>query len=344
VRLQDRWRYRCGDRELAGGAEQPGDRQPRSHRMSYFHRPDAGFEPPVPTEESPRSPFSEVAGRFANWITGADRMPGEGTENAYERDDGPIQQLTRPADSDEPSRFPVAQRGYSRAAVDEHLLGLERQLAELRAQRPPAISITEELERIGEQTASILVVAHDQAHETTRQAQEQAERCVADAAANAVAITSQAKQRLRELDAETDSVWRERERLLEDVRVVSAALAALADQASERFPAAEPGSAPQGTVAFRMAPEAGATEAFHMAPEPSATEALPAPPEPPASDASAPAYGPWAGEAFRMAPISPPEPEHSPSAEPADDDSPAPGTQSGDTGSWLAGLEPPDQL
>jgi cell division septum initiation protein DivIVA len=331
--------------------------------MSYFHRPDAGFEPPVSiegsteesTEESPRSPFSEVAGRFANWITGADRMPGEGTETAYERDDDPIQQLTMPADSEEPSRFPVAPRGYSRTAVDEHLSVLERELAELRAQRPPAVSITEELERIGEQTASILVVAHDQAHQTTRQAQEQAERCVADAAANAVTITSQAKQRLRQLDSETDSVWRERERLLEDVRVVSAALAALADQASERFPAADPGSAPQGTVAFHMAPEPGATEAFQMPPEPEASEAshlaheprvseeFPTATEPPASDSSATPYGPWAGEAFQMAPMPPPEQEDCTSGEPIDDDSPAPGTQSGDTGSWLAGLEPPDQ-
>ncbi len=105
-------------------------------------------------------------------------------------------------------------------------------------------SITDELERIGEQTASILVVAHDQAHETTRLAQEQAERCVADAAANAVADHRRGQgSKLRELDAETDAVWRERERLLEDVRTVSAALANLADQASERFPAAEPASA-----------------------------------------------------------------------------------------------------
>ena len=114
----------------------------------------------------------------------------------------------------------MAPFGYNRAAVDEHLIGLEREIAELRAATATLtpMSITEELERIGEQTASILVVAHDKANETTRRAQEQAERCVADAAANAVAITDEAKQRLRELDSETDSVWRERERLLEDVR------------------------------------------------------------------------------------------------------------------------------
>jgi len=36
-------------------------------------------------------------------------------------------------------------------------------------------------------------------------------------------------------------VWRERARLLEDVRDVSASLASLADQADERFPAESKG-------------------------------------------------------------------------------------------------------
>ena len=39
------------------------------------------------------------------------------------------------------------------------------------------------------------------------------------------------------LDSETDSVWRERERLLEDARNVGLALIALAEEAAERFPA-----------------------------------------------------------------------------------------------------------
>jgi hypothetical protein len=344
--LQDRWRGRRGDRELTGGAEQPRDRQPRSYRMSYFHRPDAALEGPEPTEDSPRSPFSEVAGRFANWITGADRMPQERIETAYEDEDDPVPQLTMGAATEQPSRFPVTPLGYSPAAVDQHLLGLERELVGLRAQQQPPVSITEELERIGEQTASILVVAHDQAHETTRQAQEQAERCVADAAANAVAITAQAKQRLRELDSETDSVWRERERLLEDVRVVSAALAALADQATERFPAADPGSAPPAAAAFPVAPAPEVAEAFSMAPAPQVTEAFSMASQLEEPDSSATPYGPWAGAAFRMAsgpPLAPPVQARPTAGERANDDSPAPGTQSGDTGSWLAGLEPPEK-
>jgi DivIVA protein len=151
------------------------------------------------------------------------------------------------ADPAEGAAFPVGRLGYNRAAVDARIAELEAELAELRA-IPPQPSITEEIERLGEQTASILVVAHDQAHETTRLAhekaqettrlaQEQADRCIADAASNAVAITEKAKRELKELDEETDTVWRERTRLLEDALTVGQQLGALSEEATARFPA-----------------------------------------------------------------------------------------------------------
>jgi cell division septum initiation protein DivIVA len=102
------------------------------------------------------------------------------------------------------------------------------------------MSIQEELERIGEETASILVVAHDKAHETTQMAQEQAERCISEAAASAAAITEEAQAKLRELDGETDVVRRRRERLIADARNVAASLVSLADEAERRFPDDEP--------------------------------------------------------------------------------------------------------
>jgi hypothetical protein len=205
--------------------------------MSYFNRSDAGDQANEQPRESTRSTIADLGGRVARWFAGLDEEPE--TFGAPARD--PVGALEAgPAPEDEPSRFPLTPFGYSQAAVDEHVGELERELDELRNRQAPPISITEEIERIGEQTSSILVVAHDKAHETTRLAQEQADRCIEDAASNAVAITEQATARLRELDNETDQVWRERERLLEDVRVVSNSLACLADQAAERFPAAEP--------------------------------------------------------------------------------------------------------
>jgi hypothetical protein len=202
--------------------------------MSYFQRPDATLDEQREPQASTRSPFADFSDRIARWFAGPGREPVEELES----DGDPACELAAgPEARDAAPPFPLAPSGYNRLVVDARLAELERELDELRARHEPPMSITEEIERIGEQTASILVVAHDKAHETTRLAQEQADRCIADAAANAVAITVQAKERLRELDNETDSVWRERERLIEDVRVVSVALGSLATEASARFPA-----------------------------------------------------------------------------------------------------------
>jgi DivIVA protein len=286
--------------------------------MNNIHRPHGGLQEADAPEGAIRSPFSDLAGRFANWMTGADRLPLDVSAPADEPEMGQGAEPPAPSDGDDSARFPLAPFGYNRTAVDEHVARLERELDELRTKHEPMGSITDELERIGEQTASILVVAHDQANETTRLAQEQAERCVADAADNAVQITADAKAKLRDLDAETDAVWRERERLLEDVRVVSAALANLANQASERFPAAESASS-TGSFASVAAPAHGIWE---LELEAEAPDAVPAKAE------EMQAAEPQATEPFNV----------------LDDDGEEQNTETkpGDTGSWLAGLEPPD--
>lgn len=216
-----------------------------------------------------RHSLSATAGKVGRWLHSLDRRPefdaGSGRAPVAELTTG-TDETPQPADGgatseaprDEPERelpaldddrqfgvrFPTAALGYNRQAVDDHIAALEAEIAELRDVVEPPPSINEEIERLGEQTASILVVAHDKAHETARRAQEQAARSVRDAARNAERITMQAERRLRQLDEETDAVWRERERLLQDVREVSRTLATLADAAAERFPAApEPAAA-----------------------------------------------------------------------------------------------------
>src|SRR5439155_18957197 len=86
---------------------------------------------------------------------------------------------------------------------------------------------------------------HEKATEITRAAQLQADACLADAASNAVLMTEEAKRQLHELDAETDAIWRERVRLIDDARTVATGLFALAEDAAERFPPeSERGSSP----------------------------------------------------------------------------------------------------
>lgn len=215
--------------------------------MSYFQRPaDPLEEQQAEPHERPRASarLADFGDRIARAFANLDRGRVDQLDGEQDQETEAYDVLADVPGVEQDSRFPLGPLGYNRTAVDERIAQLERELSELReageAQaEPPPISINEEIERLGEQTASILVVAHDQAHETTRLAQEQAERCVADAASNAVAITEQAKRELHELDNETDAVWRERSRLLEDARSVGAALIALADEAAERFPEAE---------------------------------------------------------------------------------------------------------
>jgi cell division septum initiation protein DivIVA len=142
-------------------------------------------------------------------------------------------------------RFPIIRHGYDTAAVDAHIADLEqeiseldRELTELRASPPPPDNqVAEEIQKIGEQTSAILLAAHDKAQETTRQAKEQADRCLADAAANAIEMTKEANRKLHELETEKLAVWRERARLLEDVNNLSKALSRLGAEATKRFPA-----------------------------------------------------------------------------------------------------------
>jgi cell division septum initiation protein DivIVA len=150
--------------------------------------------------------------------------------------------------------FPIVRSGYDRDAVDDYVNELEREIDELRAKASSDGAVSTEIKKIGEQTAAILQVAHQQAHETTAKARAEADRCLQDAAANAVAMTEEAKRKLRHLDSETDSVWHERMRLLDDVRGTAAALVSLADDAARRFPSEDERRAGHQPAAVASAP------------------------------------------------------------------------------------------
>jgi DivIVA protein len=201
--------------------------------------------------------FSRGSGHAARALRG-DRDRGPLTPPPV--DDQVDEPLPELMGGDGSSRFPVAPLGYNRQAVDEQFAELEAELTQLSAalaqqsHGEPPMSIQEELERIGEETASILVVAHDKAHETTRLAQEQAERCIADAAANAVSITDEAKRKLAELAAETDAVSRRRDRLIADVRNISGSLESLAAEAEHRFADEQPPAQPAPQPAAQPEP------------------------------------------------------------------------------------------
>lgn len=204
--------------------------------MTNFDRPGVTVDGPE-TRRSAASRFGDLGERLSRTFGGFDRTRSE--LPAWE----PSEEFEYSVADDETvaffppeHRFPVVRHGYDCAAVDQQLDQLEHELVEQKARKPAATAITREIDRIGEQTAAILQTAYEQAAEITRDAREQADKCLADAASNAVAITEEANRRLRELDAETDAVWQERTRLIDDARGVATSMLSLADGAAARFP------------------------------------------------------------------------------------------------------------
>jgi hypothetical protein len=85
----------------------------------------------------------------------------------------------------------------------------------------------------------VLQRAHDTSGQITAQSRREAEDRLEVARDEALQITAAAQQRLKDLDADTDRIWAERMRIVEDARQLARELTALADNAAEQFPAAQ---------------------------------------------------------------------------------------------------------
>ena len=122
---------------------------------------------------------------------------------------------------DDPARvvdadFPTALRGYDRVAVDEYVRQTRQLVAELQATRSPEAAVRRALERVGEQISGILQRAHETAEQITAQSRSEAEDRLEQARLEAPSVTSAAEQRVRDLDADTDRIWMERHRIVDD--------------------------------------------------------------------------------------------------------------------------------
>jgi hypothetical protein len=153
--------------------------------------------------------------------------------------------------------FAIVLRGYDRVAVDAYIRQARQVIEDLRATSSPEAAVRRALERVGEEISGILQRAHDTAEKITAQSRSEAEERLMSARAeseklmaaaeaeleqarrDAVEIRASAEKQLTDLDAETDRIWAERHRIVEDTRDLSRQLVALTDSAAERFPPAE---------------------------------------------------------------------------------------------------------
>ena len=122
-------------------------------------------------------------------------------------------------------------------------------VAELQATRSPEAAVRRALERVGEQISGILQRAHETAEQITAQSRSEAEdRLEAGAPRGGARSPQQPSNDVKDLDAETDRIWAERQQIVEDTaELADASCSALAETAAERFPAAEdePGRSPR---------------------------------------------------------------------------------------------------
>jgi cell division initiation protein len=150
---------------------------------------------------------------------------------------GPLQALPDDPLSVVNADFPVALRGYDRDAVDGYVQRTRQLVAELQATRSPEAAVRRALERVGEEITGILQRAHETAEQITAQSRSDAEDRLEQARQEAAHIVAGAQQRVRDLDADADRIWLERQRIVGDAEELAAQLQALATSASERFPA-----------------------------------------------------------------------------------------------------------
>lgn len=132
--------------------------------------------------------------------------------------------------------FPMALRGYDRLAVDAYVQKTGQLVAELQATRSPEAAVRRALERVGEEVSGILQRAHETAEKITVQSRREAEDRLEAARQEAAQIVQRAEDRLHELDAETDRIWAERHRIVEDTRELAGQLLTLTASAADRFP------------------------------------------------------------------------------------------------------------
>jgi cell division septum initiation protein DivIVA len=139
--------------------------------------------------------------------------------------------------------FPTAMRGYDRHAVEEYVERTRRLVAELQATRSPEAAVRRALERVGDQVSGILQRAHETAEQITARSRSEAEDRLEEARREAGQMIDAAKERVRELDADTDRIWGERQRIVADAEDLAGQLQAVARDATDRFVEPDPGHA-----------------------------------------------------------------------------------------------------
>jgi cell division initiation protein len=130
--------------------------------------------------------------------------------------------------------FPVAMRGYDRAAVDAFLEEVVQIINDLESRQSQESVVQRAIAEVGEETASILQRAHETAEEIAARSRAQAEGRIQRAEREAELLRQEADAYSEKIVYDTRILWEERQRLIEDIRQLADDVLNLADDAGER--------------------------------------------------------------------------------------------------------------
>src|SRR5215211_845827 len=130
--------------------------------------------------------------------------------------------------------FPLAVRGYDRAAVDAFVQEVLEIVTDLEGRQTRETVVQRALNEIGEETAGILQRAHETADEIAARSRAQAEGRIQRAEREADMLRQQADAYSEQLVVDTRILWQERQRLIQEIRQLAEEVLATAEDASER--------------------------------------------------------------------------------------------------------------
>lgn len=141
--------------------------------------------------------------------------------------------------------FPVAVRGYDRRSVDEFVQEMFELVNALEGRQSREEVVQRALDQVGEETAGILQRAHRTADEIAARSRAQAEGRIQRAEREAEISREQADDYAEKVIVDTQLLWEERQRLLDDIRQLADDVLATADVAADRVSLPEGLPAPE---------------------------------------------------------------------------------------------------
>src|SRR3954467_411412 len=138
------------------------------------------------------------------------------------------------ADEIQNRTFPVAMRGYDRAAVDAFLQEVVQIITDLESRQSQESVVQRAIAEVGEETAGILQRAHETAEEIAARSRSQAEGRIQRAEREAELLRQEADSYSEKIVYDTRVLWDERQRLIEDIRALADDVLRTAEDAIDR--------------------------------------------------------------------------------------------------------------